>query len=103
MKSLKKSKQIFNTYSIMPDEEIRQYLKDLRTKFCVVPIDKALNNLSFICMKFYVSRFLNEVKFCSIKRDTYKLKEEVNGNNITFSSKFELQVKNDFKTLAIMN
>ena len=52
MKSLKKSTQIFDTYSVMPDEEIRQYLKDLRTKFCIVSIDKALNNLSFICMKF---------------------------------------------------
>ena len=44
MKSLK-SKQIDNTFHVLQDEEkVRQYLRDLQTKICIVLIDKASNS-----------------------------------------------------------
>ena len=39
-KSLKKSKQIYNTSSVLHKQEVSQCLKDHETKFCIVPIDK---------------------------------------------------------------
>ena len=44
IKSLKKSKQIYNASSVLQDQEIRQYLKDLQTQFCFVPINKVSKN-----------------------------------------------------------
>ena len=39
-----KSKQIDNTFHVLQDEEVRQYLRDLQTKICIVLIDKASNS-----------------------------------------------------------
>ena len=46
-KSLKQSKQIYDTSSVMQDEGIKQYLKDVQTKFYIISIDKASNKFSF--------------------------------------------------------
>ena len=55
VKSLKNSKQFHNTSPVLQDEEVKQYLKDLQTKFCIVSINKASNKFSFICKILCVS------------------------------------------------
>ena len=52
----------------MQDEEVEQYLKDLQTKFCIVPIVKASNNCSFICKKCHVSKLLDEIGLCGTQK-----------------------------------
>ena len=83
----------------MQDKEVMQYLEDLQTKFCIVPIDKAANKFYFICKNFYVSKLIDEIGLRGIQSDTYKLvnklKKEVIDDNITFSSKFNLEVQNN--------
>ena len=48
---------------ILQNEKAKQYLKDLQTKSCTVPIHKASNNLFLFvrnsCRKFYVSKLLD--------------------------------------------
>ena len=39
------------------------YLHDLHRKFVLVPTDKAQNNISIICKKFYIGSLLKEVSF----------------------------------------
>ena len=41
----------------MQDEGIKQYLKDLQTKFCIIFIYKA----SFYAQELYVSKSLDEI------------------------------------------
>ena len=100
---MKKSKQIYNTFLALQDEEVTQNLKDLQTKICIVSIDKASKNFSFICKKLYVSKLLDEIGLRVIQSHTYKLvnklKDEVIDDNITISIKFKLEVQNYFKTL----
>ena len=97
IKSLKNSKQIYNTSPVLQDEEVWKYFKDLQTKFCIAPIDKASNKLSFICKKFYVSKLLDETGLHGTQRDTYKLvnklKEGVIYDNIILPIKFDLEVQ----------
>ena len=50
IKSLKKAKQI-DIFPVLQDEQVRQYLKDFQTKFCIDPIDKASSKFLFICKK----------------------------------------------------
>ena len=106
IKSLQKLKQICNTSTVLQDEEVKQYLQDLQTKFCIVPINKALNNFPFIYKKFYVSKLLDEIGLRATQNDAYKLanklKEEVIDDSINFSSNFGLEAQNDFKALPIM-
>ena len=70
---MKKSKLIYNTFPVPQDEEVTQYLKDLQAKFCIVSIDKASNNFSFICKKFFVSKLLDETELRCTQSDDYKL------------------------------
>ena len=72
-KLLKYTKQIYNTSPVLQDKEVWQYLKDLQTIYCIVSIDKASKNFSFICKKFYVSKFFDETGLSGTRSDTYKL------------------------------
>ena len=103
---VKNKKQIYNNSPSPHDEEVWQYLKDLQTIYCIVLIDKVSNNFCFICKKIYVSKLLEEIGWSGIQSDTFKLvnklKEEVIDDNITLSSKLNLEHQNDFKTLPIM-
>ena len=99
---MQKSKQIYNTFLALQDAEVTQNLKDLQIKICIVSIDKASKNFSFICKELYVSKLLDEIGLRVTQSDTYKLvsklKDEVIDDNITISIKFDLEVQNDFKT-----
>ena len=66
IKSLKKSKYIYNTSHVLQDEEVRQYIKVLQTKFCIILIDKASTNFLLFAKKFYISKLLDEAEL----RDT---------------------------------
>ena len=57
----------------MQHEDVKQYLKDLQTKFCAVPTDKASNNFSFTCKMFYVAKLLDEIGLSVTQSDTHKL------------------------------
>ena len=47
IKSLKNAKQIYDTFPVLQDEELKQCLKDLVTFFFIVPIEKVSNNIFF--------------------------------------------------------
>ena len=54
----------------------------------------------------YISKLLDEIALRGTQSDTYKLvnklTEEVIDDSITFSSEFDLDVQNGFKTLPII-
>ena len=56
--SSKISKQIYNPSPILQNEEVRQYLKDLQTKCCIVPIDKASKKIYINCKKLALSCYM---------------------------------------------
>ena len=72
-KYLQEVRKGYNTSPVLQDEEVRQYLKYIQTKFYIVPIDKASNNFSFVCKKFCVFKLLDETGLRGTQSDTYKL------------------------------
>ena len=67
----KSIKSVFND----PDAKIE--LKRLKEHFVIVPIDKAANNISFICKQHYASVIVSELKYnpgnTNNNDDTYEL------------------------------
>ena len=94
------------TKPILNDPIVIEYLKQLQDRFVIVPIDKAANNFSFICKKYYVSKLLEEVGIPFGDKPTYKLqnveKESIIQTNTLFCEKYKLAVSEDQKTLPIM-
>ena len=47
-------------YSILSDAEVIADLKKLHEKFVLVPTDKAQNNITIVCKKFYFDMILRK-------------------------------------------
>ena len=106
IKHLRKNNFFYKTSKILNDNDVKAYLSEFHQKFVVVPVDKASNNFSFICKKFYVSKILNEIGIIGVTNPTYKLsnktKEEIIFENFCFSKKFGLSPDEKDKSLPIM-
>ena len=63
------------TKQILQDQEVLQSLSELHSKFVIVPIDKAANNVAIICKRFYIQKLLNEVGIPGDSSPTYQLSD----------------------------
>ena len=92
--------------STLKDPEVRKYLDDIHSKFVLVPIDKASNNIAIICKQFYITRLLQEVGLCNTTSNTYSLDSssavDVVNTNIDFCKSFNLEVPDRLKSLPFM-
>ena len=90
----------------MKDENVVKYLKDLHSKYVIVPIDKAANNISIICKRFYVMRLLKEVGVLGSPDPTYEISDtnptELINDDIILCERYGLKLEEAQKTLPIM-
>ena len=82
------------TKPVLEDEEVQSALTELHSKFVVVPIDKASNNVAIICKRFYIQKLLGEVGVPGDTSATYKMSnrdtQDVIGDNEMLCEKFGL-------------
>ncbi len=62
-----KFKSIMKPRRVLDTKEAKDELERLQKNYVLVPTDKASNNISFICRKFYIEKILEEVS-----KDTYE-------------------------------
>ena len=76
------------------------------SKFVVVPIDKAANNVALICKRYYIQKLLNEVGVPGNASPTYKLSEkdpdDVIHNNVLLCEKYGITLEERLQTLPFM-
>ena len=81
-------------------------LKTLQEQFVLVPIDKASNNIAFVCKSFYIKCILDEVGVSSLPSNTYEIcKRNIQNlieSNIQICNKFGLKVEEEYETLPII-
>ena len=106
IQSLKQKIRPKKTNPILKQQTVTNYLKELHSKFVLVPIDKASNNIAIICKRFYVEEILKEIGVIGEKSDTYvksvKTKDEILEENIGYSQKLGFQINNNEKELPSM-
>ena len=94
------------TKPVLEDEEVQSALTELHSKFVVVPIDKASNNVAIICKRFYIQKLLGEVGVPGDTSPTYKMSnrdmEDVIGDNEMLCEKFGLSLEDRLQTLPFM-
>ena len=94
------------TKPILKNDSSLACLEKLQQDFVLVPIDKAANNIAFICKSFYIKRILDEVGVTDLPSNTYKIcnkdVQNVIYNNIQICDKFKLKVEEGFETLPII-
>ena len=62
-----------STKPVLKDPEAKAYLDNLHSKFVVVPIDKASNNVAIVCKRFYITSILDELGIPGNSSSTYEL------------------------------
>ena len=91
--------------SILNDITVKEALENLQHNFVVAPIDKAANNVSFICKRFYATTLLKELGMIGLPSNTYRLVNSRDKNNIINSTvhdmtqQFSLNIPENMKTL----
>ena len=91
--------------SILNDITVKEALENLQHNFVVVPIDKAANNVSFICKRFYATTLLKELGVIGLPSNTYRLVNNQSKTNIVNSAlkditqQFSLNIPENMKTL----
>ena len=106
VRKLKKSVKPQQTKQVLKNEEAIRDLTELHSKYVIVPIDKAANNIAIICKRFYVMRLLKEVGALGIPDPTYQISDrslmDIVMQNIDLCEKFGLTLNEKQKTLPIM-
>ena len=94
------------TKPVLKNDSSLSCLENLQEQFVLVPIDKAANNIAFICKSFYIKRILDEVGVSDLPSNTYKFcnkdVQNVIDDNIQFCEKFGLKVEEEFEKLPII-
>ena len=104
---ISKFKTKFENQNIKPflkNSTVRTALNDLHNNFVLAPIDKAANNVSFICKRFYAETLLKEFGVLDNNSRTYQKIIDTKTTIIDkcvedLKSQFSLTVKNNMKTL----
>ena len=91
---------------ILKDQNVIQYLQDLHKRYVIVPIDKAANNISIICKRFYVLRLLKEVGAIGNVDPTYEISSinpvDLINEDVMLCERYGLKIEEGQKTLPIM-
>ena len=97
IRALKLRKKPSITKPLLENEEVKTSLSELHSKFVVVPIDKASNNVAIICKRFYIQKLLDKVGVPGDNSPTYKLSDKdpsvVIENNVLLCEKLDLSVE----------
>ena len=104
--SLNSFKKKFRACPTLKNSNVLKYLEELQKKFVIAPIDKASNNISFICKRYYIEKLLHEVGIFGLPSDTYQLSAHDPKNiiieNIKLCKKFDLDVHEKQHELPFM-
>ena len=72
IKKLKSKIKFSKVKQVLRDPEVISYLNVLQEQYIMCPIDKAANNIAFICKKYYVQVLLKELGLLNATSSTYQ-------------------------------
>ena len=96
IEELKNKFKFSRVKQVLGDPEVVSYLNILQEQYLMCPIDKAANNIAFICKKYYVQVLIKELGLLSATSNTYQQVKDTPHNilqqqNNTLDSVFGLK------------
>ena len=86
-----------NVKHVLKDPSVISNLAELHHKFVMVPIDKAANNVAFICKRFYAATLLKEMGLIGEPSCTY---QKINDNPINIIEQLKMDLKGNFNIIV---
>ena len=97
-----KLKSWVKTEKTLKDTEVAEELKSLQEKYVMVPIDKAANNVGFVCKNYYIQKIIEE-----LNSPTYHNpgtgKDEIIREQIEKSKNVKCEVQEDHRCLPYIH
>jgi hypothetical protein len=99
------------TKKVLDDEEVKTYLDELHANFVITPTDKAGNNFSIVCKKFYIECLMKELNISKESNQdkqsqTYKNLKTSDANivkrHVKYMSQHNIEVTDDQKRLPFL-
>ena len=103
--SLDSSKRKTRYHSILKSSSTSSCLSSLQSKYVMVPIDKAANNIAFICKRFYATVLMEELGLSAESSSTYTRIHNQTPDDIVslhqaqLKDKFNIDIEDGMKTL----
>ena len=100
----KLSQNTQRNFPVLKDKNAKKCLSQLQEKYVIVPIDKASNNVAFICKRFYALVLCKELGITGPESSTYtqvnqNLDEVIKQQCSTLKESFNLAVDDNMQTL----
>jgi hypothetical protein len=97
-----------NYLSVSKKPEVVNELRRLHNNFVLVPVDKASNNIVFVCKNYYYECLLNELRFTSTSGNTTSTgnnltKDEILQNHLSVLNTYDIPKIQDRFTLPFLN
>jgi len=94
--SLKRKIKYQKANPVLKQPEVIEYLQNLHSKYVLVPIDKAANNICIICKRFYVEVILKEIGILGEGNNTYVhtnlSKEHIIHENVEYAKHLKMNI-----------
>ena len=91
--------------SVLKNTNVKNCLSELHDKYVIVPVDKASNNVAFICKQFYAKVLMNELGLMDQESSTYThvtnetIDNIINRHSVELKNKFNITVSKDMCSL----
>jgi len=104
--SLQRKTKYHKVNPVLKRPEVIDYLQNIQSKFVLVPIDKAANNISIICKRFYIEAILKEIGIMGELNNTYQQvnssQEQIINENIKFAKSLKINVSDTDHKLPLI-
>ena len=103
--SFRPKKKCNKHHSILKLQPSKECLSDLHSRYVMVPVDKAANNIAFICKRFYAMVLLQELGLIGSTTSTYTKLDQLSPNDVIekhiteLKQKFNITVGKEMSTL----
>ena len=93
---LKNTTKIRTRFPLLKQHSIKNQLKDLHSRYVITPIDKASNNVAFICKRHYAQVLVDELGLINLQNPTPTYVKVNNRNNNNIINKHLKDIKKMF-------
>ena len=90
---LKHKVKVRHISKTLSDKNANDCLENLKEKYVLVPIDKAANNVAFVCKRFYAEKLLKEMGFLGNDNPTYTIYQRRNIQTVIKNKEKEIKTK----------
>ena len=88
---------LYKFCSVLRNSDVKKALADLQSDFVFTPVDKASNNVSIVCKKFYVQTLQNEIENSNTFININLSEEEIFEKHRLYYEKLEISYLDEFR------